>query len=208
MGGGESGNPESFPQILGVLWNVGGFLASGGLRVSLSFSCPKRKRKGPAVPMRRPPAGAGEQGMDLNGVASRLVAKRKNVAGLGITLPQASPVVGEVPRSGGGVVKPAAFPVYGSQPKAYNPSVAYRRQLPLHRGADLYLRSLPCGWGGAAQRRWGCEACGVSCLRVTAESLQPLSRLPAPAPLTQGSRSLPQEPPLWLGRCRAAAVGL
>ena len=72
----------------------------------------------------------------------------------------------------------------------------------------LFPSSLPCGWGGATQRRWGCEVCRVSCLRATPVSLQPLSRLPAPAPLTQGSRSLPQEPPLWLGRCRAAAVGL
>ena len=31
---------------------------NGSLLFSPSFSCPKRKRKGPAVPMRRPPAGA------------------------------------------------------------------------------------------------------------------------------------------------------
>ena len=30
-GGGESGDPESFPQILGFLWNVGGFWADGSL---------------------------------------------------------------------------------------------------------------------------------------------------------------------------------
>ena len=34
------------------------FLADNSLPVTPSFSCPKRKRKGPAVPMRRPPAGA------------------------------------------------------------------------------------------------------------------------------------------------------
>ena len=36
----------------------GSFLADGSLPDAPSFSCPKRKRKGPAVPMRRPPAGA------------------------------------------------------------------------------------------------------------------------------------------------------
>ena len=60
-------------------------MGDGRLPLGFSFSCPKRKRKGPAVPMRRPPAGAaapdpkmrppddglftglgaGEQGMDL-----------------------------------------------------------------------------------------------------------------------------------------------
>ena len=34
------------------------FQAGGSLPDTPSFSCPKRKRKGPAVPMRRPPAGA------------------------------------------------------------------------------------------------------------------------------------------------------
>ena len=45
---------------VGAFWQMAGCRvpASGSLRDSPSFSCPKRKRKGPAVPMRRPPAGA------------------------------------------------------------------------------------------------------------------------------------------------------
>ena len=100
-----------------------------------------------------------------------------------------------MPRSGGGVVEFALFPVHGQHQQVYNPSVAWRRQLPLHRGAALYPKSLPCVRGGAAQRRWGCEASRISRLRAAPASLQPLSRLAAPAPLTQGSRSLPPERP-------------
>ena len=74
-------------------------------------------------------------------------------------------------------MKAALSPVYGQHRQATNPSVAYRRQLPNHRGADRYPESLPCGWGGAAQRRRGCEGCPISRLRATPASYQPLSRL-------------------------------
>ena len=38
------------------------------------------------------PAGAGEQGMDLNGVTGRLIAKQQKAAGSAAPLPKASPV--------------------------------------------------------------------------------------------------------------------
>ena len=60
----------------------------------------------------------------------------------------------------------------------------------------------PVVGGGAAQRRWGCGPCFTSRLRATPVSFQPLSRLPAPAPLTQGKLSLCPEPLTTTGQPR------
>ena len=83
-----------------------------------------------------------------------------------------------------------------------------RRQLPLHRGADLYPGSLPCVRGGGAQPRWGCGVCGHIPFTGSTSKFPTPQSASLPAPLTQGSRSLPREPPLCKGRWGAAPEGL
>ena len=120
----------------------------------LSFSCPKRKRKGPAVPMRRPPArvfnpgpvcghpsgtaysgpGGPEQGMDLNGASER-PSLCKGTSRAPITFPKPPLCKGRCRAAAEGLETLPDFPLPGNHSKIPTPQAAFRPPAPLAQGS-------------------------------------------------------------------------